>query len=109
MPAWRGWATEGIKTAPTDLLLLADTGALPAATFEFRLLHWTAQGWDVWLERVAADGATVLQSQVIPVRGPLPSWIFELPVVEGQRLRTRAKGAGLAGDGQVSIFWRPVR
>jgi len=87
---------------------MADTGPLPAATFEIRVLLWSAQGLDLLLEWVGADGATVLKGQVIPARWPVPSWSFEVTIAPDQRIRLRARAVGV-GDTQVSLFWRPVR
>lgn len=106
---WRGWSTTGVQTAPVAATLLADTTPLPMATFEFRVIQWASVGVELTLEWVAADGVTVLNSQVIAARWPLPSWIFELAItVVGQRVRIRTR-ADATGDVQASLFWRPIR
>jgi hypothetical protein len=107
---FRGWATAGVLTDPAPNVVLADSGPLPAAAFDFRIIVWTNQmPIELLLEhRNAANGAT-LKSQRIVGTWPMPRWEFVDTMLENERIRLIVNTAGPTGvQVQVSLWHRTL-
>jgi hypothetical protein len=61
------WYASGRLTNPTLNQVLVDTGALPAKQRMFKVIAAATVNTPLELQHVAADGTTVLKSQIIAI------------------------------------------
>ncbi len=101
------WATQGILQSPTAGTLLADTGALLAATFSLTILVTTQYSARVTIARRNALNDTDLSTHLVKTVSDAPTMLNgmgSIALLLNERIVVRAESA-MIGEVQASILW----
>lgn len=104
------WLPSGRITNPTLNQVLVDTGAMAAKERIFQVFLSSTVNFAGEVQHVAADGTTVLKSQILAAAAfqtnPLPPLIMELNMADNERLRVIAVAAA-TGSVSCGIDYTP--